>query len=87
MVGGVSMIIKTTLSSTFSKNTWEKQDVTFNRYKISVLRHLGNLSASNKALSEKPKIKQKLRKSKNLNEIKNAFFGTRISINVQYWKE
>lgn len=81
------MIIKTTLSSTFAENTWEKQDVTFKRYKISVLRHLGNLSAGNKALSEKIKIRQKLRESQNLNEIKNAFLGTRISIDIQYWKE
>ena len=85
MVGGVGVIIKTTLSSTFAENTWEKQDVTFERYKTSVLRHLGNLSASNKAQSEKLKIKQQLWKAQNLNEIKDAFSGTRISITVKYW--
>lgn len=65
----------------FSKiQTWTKYNITFEDYKQSLKRHLGNAFYTRKANANKKYIKRGINEAKNIDEIKRAFFNTGIDI-------
>jgi len=62
---------------------WEKFDVDFDEYKLSIKRHLGNTNFNRNTNKYKHVIKQKVNHAKNIDDIIKAFDCTGIKIDIK----
>lgn len=69
-----------------SEQKWYKENISFEDYKKSVKRHLGNTNFNRDTNKYKHKIKQYINKSENIEELKQAFYGTGIKIEVKVYQ-
>lgn len=66
-----------------SEQKWRKENISFEDYKLSVKRHLGNTNFNRDTNKYKYKIKQAINNAENISELKQAFYGTGIKIEIK----
>ena len=69
-----------------SEQKWYKENISFEDYKQSVKRHLGNTNFNRDTNKYKHKIKQAINNAENIEELKQAFYGTGIEIEIKVYQ-